>query len=177
MLVQLSLGKKSLVSFKTTWGITTNFWVIDSLEMYLFSFFFSFLKLPSVPCCIDQSVYEGLFLSEKALRNREIDEHLSMTPINLQHKSSVSLCAMCYSMGDRQSPCMQTMSPICQGHNNSPGRPICITVWTTNVIDQNIDYFVFRKEMSLVSFLGSWIIASLNLSYVTFLKMYKVFFF
>lgn len=80
-------------------------------------------KVAALPCCSKQSLHEGLILSGIALRNQAIDEYLSMTPINHKDKSSVSLGAVFYSIGDRQSPCMQTMSPICQEHNNGPGRP------------------------------------------------------
>lgn len=58
-----------------------------------------------------------------ALRNHEIDNHLSMTLVNQKDKSSVSLSVGCYSAGDRHSPRMQTPSPICQRHNNVAGRP------------------------------------------------------
>lgn len=65
----------------------------------------------------------GLDSLGMALRNHEIDNHLSMTPVNQKDKSSVSLSAGCYSAGDRHSPRMQTLSPICQRHNNVVGRP------------------------------------------------------
>lgn len=46
-----------------------------------------------------------------------------MTRVNQKDKSSVSLCVCCYSAGDRHSPQMQTLSLICQRHNNLAGRP------------------------------------------------------
>lgn len=81
-----------------------------------------------------------------ALRNHEIDNHLSMTPVNQKDKSSVWLAAACYSAGDRHSPRTLTPSPICQSTITSLADPICITRPTTNAIDENIDYCIMEKR-------------------------------
>lgn len=65
----------------------------------------------------------GIDSLRMALRNHEIDNHLSMTPVNQKDKSSVSFSVGCYSAGDKHSPPMQTLSPVCQRHNNVAGRP------------------------------------------------------
>lgn len=80
-------------------------------------------ELRARPRSSKQWLSEGPDSFGMALRNHEIDKHLSMTPVNQRDKSSVSLSAGCYSAGDRHSPRMQTLSPICQRHNNVPGRP------------------------------------------------------
>lgn len=96
--------------------------------------------------CTTYSCFQNKFtLIVMALRNQETDEHLQMTPINQQDKSSVP----CVTMRDRQSPCMQTMSPICQRHKRSSGRPHLHHFVHNNVFDHSIDYFIVWKRMSL----------------------------
>lgn len=59
-----------------------------------------------------------------ALRNHEIDKRLGMTRVNPKDKSSaVSRRLRAILATDRHSPRMQTMSPICQRHNDAAGRP------------------------------------------------------
>lgn len=106
----------------------------------------AFVELRALPRCCKRWASEGLILPGLALRNYKIDNHLSMTLVNQRDKSTVSLSAVCYSMGDKHSPCTQTMSPICQRHKNILAAPICITLWTTNAIDWNIDYCIMEER-------------------------------
>lgn len=130
------------------------------------------LKLTSLPWSSKQWHYEGLILSGMAHRNQEIDEHLSMTPINQKDKSSVSLFAVCYSVGDRHSPCMQTMSPVCQRHNNSAGRPHlhhCVN----NKCDWSQYWLLYFGEKRCPQ-TAAEVVRSLKLSSLTFLKISKI---
>lgn len=155
------------VSSQSIRGIVINLSATASLEKSLL------WKLTALPCCSNQLVDERLILSGMGLRNQEIDEHLSMTPINQKDKSSVSLWAVCYSMGDRHSPCMQTLSPICQGHNNSPGRPPlhhCVN----NKCNWSQYWFIYFGEKrcpkrAVQAIKKIW---SLNISYLTFWRRF-----
>lgn len=95
----------------------------------------------------DPGIFAGLILSGIALRNQEIDEHLSMTPINQKDKSSVSLCVPWSILWQTASvPACKQCPRFVRDTITALAEPICISVWTTNVIDHNIDYCVLEKR-------------------------------
>jgi len=102
------------------------------------------LKGTALPWCPKHWVYEGLILSGMPLRSQEIDKHLRMTPINHKDKSSVS-CAILRETGILLAckHCPQFVRDTI----TALADPICITVWTTNVIDHNIDYGILEKRV------------------------------